>query len=331
MRARYVLTAGAIVLALLAGASSRWLAGRDVHPTAYRGEVATPALSTGSPTGHAPVAAEAPVAHDHRQALARHEQLAARAQAGELRAALALAQLLDACTEREETRLQMAALAEDWGAAPACDSSARCRADAERIADLQAALAMVGARELDCRDIPHDWLLARGRWLLQAAESGDSESMACYALVGGELAPPPTAPDYPAWMARWHEVGLDWAWDAWRRGDPRGALALARIYGPRNYFRGEADDLADEDPRWHRRFALLLTRALALAPDTSDLAAAAAIPAPDDAVARADQAWVQAELPRMRARLPLASRTPDDCWRHFELFPRAATEPPHTR
>lgn len=272
-------------------------------PTTAKGEAPAPAKSRATRTE------------------SRHERLAGRAAAGDVGAALELAHLLEACTERDETRSVMGVFVQDWAAAPLCDTPESCAA-LERVYDeYQQSLRQWRAVERDCREVSRAWLETRGRWLRRAAELGDTEAMACYALAGVELAPHPGQESWTSWMDRWHDDALRMAWDAWHRGDPRGALALARIYAPTGY-RGDASDLAEPNVRLEYRFALLVTRALDLDPGESEIAQIAAESADSFTPTElADEdAWVAAHLAAIRTRPARASRTPARCWEHFAVF-----------
>jgi len=284
------------------------------------------AMPHATPAARAPVAGLLRASHSKpvpaRIAHLPHERLAQAARGGDIGAALDLAGLLDACAEREDLRVQMSALGQDWGPAPDCGSESGCDADTRGLASLRDAMEEAGARALDCRDITPAWLETRGEWLVRAAELGHTEAMSCYALAGGELSPHPTLPASSPWLERWHRQGLGMAWSAWRRGDPRAAVALARAYGPRSYFRGATDDLAPADPRWHRRFSAYLTVALDLAANDSDLW----LPLDADALDAADRAWLSDALSRVPVRWPLASGTPEACWHHFDIFEGAPAD-----
>jgi hypothetical protein len=215
----------------------------------------------------------------------------------------------------------MKIIEQDWGPARACADSEDCAATENEFDQLRDSLSRSRAAEPDCRSVPRAWITLRGRWLERAAELGDPEARACYALAGVELAPQAFNQAFAAWMENWRRQALPWAWDAWRSGDPRAALALARIYAPSSNFGGDIG-LTEPDQALADRFALLLTRALDLGPHQGDPALDVqrqAAPSGDDA--RGDEeAWVEAQLPRVEQGLGTASRTPNQCWQHFAVF-----------
>lgn len=259
--------------------------------------------------------------------LPRHRELARRAREGSIGASLELARLLDACVERDETRLVMHVVTSDMDRTPACTDADSCAAVERVYEEMHRSLAQWRDVDADCRTVPTRWLRTRGRWLRRAAELGDGEARACYALAAAELAPPPTHRDYARWLEQWRVHALPWAWQAWRDGEPRAALALARIYGPDVYFRGDASEVADADIGLQYRFERLLADALDLDPVESDVAASALAIA--DTLSAAEQAdadsWISAQLPRFAAGFARSSRTPDACWQHFAMFERSAT------
>lgn len=256
--------------------------------------------------------------------LPRHEELAARAEAGDAEAALDLANMLESCADRDETRAIMHVIVTDDGGAPACGDADTC-ASVDRLYD-EFDRSLEGWRdaERECAAVPHDWLDARGKWLRRAAELGDPEAMACYAVAGVELAPSSFHAEFAPYMEHWRSHAAAYAWQAWDRGEPRAALALARLYGPASGLRTDAAIAVEPDPRLSFRFALFVTRALDLDPEVSDLAAqveATASSMSPTAYVEEDE-WAQARLPAFRARLALPSRMPEGCWQHFAMFER---------
>jgi len=131
-------------------------------------------------------------------------------------------------------------------------------------------------------------------------------------------------------MEHWRSHAASYAWQAWDRGEPRAALALARLYAPAAGARADSATAVDPDPRLSFRFALFVTRALDLDPGESDLAAQVETTASSltpSAYVEEDE-WARARLPAFRARLALPSRMPEACWQHFAIFenaPRTAT------
>jgi hypothetical protein len=284
-----------------------------------------PPSSSPSATGSAADTAASPGAGVDTLAQ-RYADLAARAR-DDAGAALELVRELDACARVRETRAIMTVIARDAES----PGDVRCKDDAECARldsvydEFRESIERLRRDEPRCHDLPPPRLEERGPWLERAAELGDTEAMVCYALAGAELAPPPSDERWGPWMDRWRRTAMPWAWEAWRRGDVRAALALARTYGPDDYWRGGADDLTPADVRLEYRFALLLTRALDLEPGTSDLArtviAAAESLNPGELALAGDA--VDADLERVRRARGLPFRTPEGCWQHFAIFERA--------
>ena len=253
-----------------------------------------------------------------------HELLAERAQNGDAGAALELARLLEACTERNETAGMMAILSQDWGPAPTCVDRGECEAQDQVFDAFVDSFSRSRAADRACRNVPRDWITRRGRWLERAAELGDPEARACYALVGVELAPQSYDTSSALWLEQWRRQALPWAWDAWRRGEPRAALALARLYAPGATVAGDVR-LVEPEPARAYRFALLLARLVDLdqgADDLAQLTARAAEWLSPRELAEGEF-WVQSELARVARGTGRASRTPNRCWQHFAVF-----EPP---
>lgn len=255
----------------------------------------------------------------------RHEALAARAEGGNPEAALELAGMLEACAARDETRSIMHVIVADDGSAPECSDAHACAAIERLYDEFDRSLQGWRDAERDCAAVPEDWLDERGRWLKRAAELGDAEAMACYAVAGAELAPSPFHSSWAPWMEHWRGHAIGWAWQAWDRGEPRAALALARLYAPQVGRSVDAVSAGEPNPRLAFRFALLLTRALDLDPTDNDLAAlvenAATQLTPSEFAD--EEAWALARLPALEKRLALPSRMPEDCWQHFAVFERA--------
>jgi hypothetical protein len=209
----------------------------------------------------------------------------------------------------------------DTGHAPNCEDTQSCAAVERLYDEFERSLQRWADADGACRVVPRSWIDSRGRWLQRAAELGDAEAMACYALVGVEMAPSSFHGAWAPWMQHWREHALAWAWEAWDKGEPRAALALARLYGPVVNLR-DSGGVGEPDPDLSFRFSLLLTRALDLNPGDSDLAAN--VDSASDQLAPSafadEQAWVEQRLPALRKRLALPSRTPDDCWQNFAMF-----------
>ena len=253
-----------------------------------------------------------------------HELLAERARNGDSGAALELARLLEACAERSETAGMMAILSQDWGPAPTCADRGECEAQDHAFDAFVDSFSRSRASDRTCKNVPRDWIARRGRWLERAAELGDSEARACYALVGVELAPQAYDASSALWLEQWRRQALPWAWDAWRRGEPRAALALARLYAPGATVAGDVR-LVEPEPARAYRFALLLARLVDLDQGADDLAQltsrAAEWLSPRELAE--GEFWVQSELARVARGTGRASRTPNRCWQHFAVF-----EPP---
>jgi hypothetical protein len=253
------------------------------------------------------------------------DPLEARAKGGDPSAQLQWLDRLDACARHREAALVLDTMAQFHGDRETCATAEACAALERLYDDFAAELGRWHEDAQRCGTIGRSAIELRGAWLAAAARAGEPDAMACYALAGHELAPHPSREEWPGWMEAWRRDALTMAWNAWRAGEPRAALALARIYGQDSYYRLDAAELADADPRIEYRYASLIVRSFDLDPEHglvrgADLAASAL---DTDELAAAER-WLTLELPAFRARLDRASRVPDDCWQHFAMFTPAS-------
>lgn len=262
-------------------------------------------------------------AHRDPEALiTTYAALSAAAENGDRDAALRLASELDRCLARNETRVEFDTIAMFADYPFTCGNPAQCRHLDATYEQFQASLKDAEDAAGLCADVPVAWLQTRGHWLERAAESGDLQARACYAVVGPEVGPSQEWPGGVDWMRRWRERALPWAWEAYENGEPRAAVALARIYAHERLWYSDLGQIGEPDAALEYRFNAYLVRRFGLAADSEFAQRAAEAATLLDAATRAGaDTELDADLRRDLARTPEPDHTPGRCLGEFAGLP----------
>jgi hypothetical protein len=338
MAKRRAIATGAAFLALVAlglACLGRSPSGGDAPP-AVRQDQRAPALPVppsppcvGGPCsdGGRPAAAPRRGADPHgRRApdalIDTYASLSAAAENGDRDAALRLASELERCLARNETKVEFDTVAMFADFPFTCGNPAQCRHLDATYEQFQASLKDAEAAAGLCAEVPVAWLQTRGHWLERAAESGDWQARACYAVVGPEVGPSQEWPGGADWMRRWQERALPWAWEAFEHGEPRAAVALARIYAHEQLWYSDLGRIGEPDAALEYRFNAYLVRRFGLAADSEFADRAQAAAALLDADARRDaDADLETDLRRDAGRTPAPDHTPGRCLGEFAGLP----------
>ncbi len=339
MAARRTIATGAAFLALVAlglACLGRGPARGNVHPAVRRDDrlsalpapalpppcVGGPCSDTVGPIASASPARDRPAQRDPNALVVTYATLSAAAENGDRAAALRLAAELDRCLARNETKVEFDTIAMFADFPFTCGNPAQCRHLDATYEQFQASLKDAEAAAGLCADVPVAWLQTRGHWLERAAEAGDLQARACYAIVGPEVGPSQEWPGGVDWMRRWQERALPWAWEAFRNGEPRAAVALARIYAHERLWYSDLGQIGEPDAALEYRFNAYLVRRFGLAADsefaTRAEAAAALL---DDSTRHDADADLDADLRRDAGWAPAPDHTPGRCLGEFAGLP----------
>lgn len=263
--------------------------------------------------------------HAHRDPdalITTYATLSAAAENGDRDAALRLAAELDRCLARNETKVEFDTIAMFADFPFTCGNPAQCRHLDATYEQFQASLKDAEAAAGLCADVPVAWLQTRGHWLERAAESGDLQARACYAIVGPEVGPSQEWPGGVDWMRRWQERALPWAWEAFRNGEPRAAVALARIYAHERLWYSDLGQIGEPDAALEYRFNAYLVRRFGLPADSEfSVRAEAAAALLDVPARRAAEADLDVDLRRDSGGPPSPDHTPGRCLGEFAGLP----------